>query len=757
MITLTYAQAQQPTPLSPHIPDPAQVVPVHNNNNQINLNQNSNNNQPSPPAIITESQNSITLPFQPPTKPPLVQLVKSTTAQSSIQESFPSTSSFIAPSSFITIDVSQSSTTTTSAPQTSTKPVVVEEVAPAFDQVIPSTLAPTQRLANLSLPREEPDPSTTNNVPTTPTSILKLNQSTSPFGTASSTTSIPLEFSSVTPLTSTRVPVRSQNSTSRVVESRRLSDFPSTSSSNATPSSTNTTVQFLKPKTKFKCSSATDCLNGALCYNGVCFCAQGFTGETCGTNIDECRLVEEPCYNNGHCIDEVAGFRCDCVAGYKGDRCQESIDMCIGSPCLNGATCLNHQTDYSCNCELGWEGRNCEKNIDECLKNPCQNNATCFDLVNDYKCDCGSSGFVGKNCEINFDDCAVKPCSFGAKECIDLTRDFKCICHDGFTGKRCDIDIDECQSNPCGNNGICIQKSHNISDLHKMTMDQAIQHMEQNNISHYSINMSLYAGHSCECKEDYYGERCEEKKKCSTKSVAELCGLSQAECVNIASQPVNLSNSSQYLAYSSYECLINASFDGSGQSYATYKVIGEFNLREIYVKYRSLTGGIIMSYETTQSESPTDLQLNKTGLYLSGAPIKRDEAVLEDLLDGTEKEIRLGLDTAVEIKSITLTRQNNMINEYHPPFKGCLMQVRLNNQLVPLLEYGLDMEHSFEITHNTLEPGPCRTCFDKDCLNHGHCASDQAYEHCVCPSTFTGEPQATSNFLDTVCYIYIYD
>lgn len=726
----------QPQPASLPVQSSPPMLSFHDNNNvsnnNINNSNNNNNNNGHTNRIATNSAPkpatlTNALPSQPPPQPtsaPQIQLPRTTAAaQFSSPQFSPSTASFIPPSSVITIDVSQPPTIPTSAPQAPTKPTTVsEEIATGFDHGKPQN-GPGQKFGNLSIARELFDVTRPTDAPATSTPIMRFEkstttvvESTTPFPFTTEPTSPTTEFivSSTTPTPTTKAPTRSTNLNPRGPESKRLIDNLPASSNASLP------VQFLKPKSRFRCMQESDCLNGAICRNGTCFCPPGYTGDTCAINIDECRQVEEPCFNNGTCIDEINTFRCDCAPGFRGDRCQESIDMCANAPCFNEAKCVNHRTDYTCECESGWEGKDCEKNINECLKNPCQNNATCTDLINDYKCECGSSGFTGKNCDVDFDDCAARPCGFGSKECVDLTGDFKCICYDGFTGKKCDVDIDECQPNPCENNGTCYQKSSYLHHLHNQTTDLPIYHdiREQNNSS--NINMSQYAGYTCECKEEYHGDRCEERKKCYTKSVHELCNHQQAECVNIGN---------------SYECLVSASFDGTGQSFATYKVIGEFKMREIYVKYRSLTGGIIMSFETTQSDSP-DLQLNKSGLYLSGSPIKRDENIkFDELLDGNEREIRLGLDTPTEIKGITLAR-----NDYNSPFKGCLMQVRLNNQLVPLVDYDFGTNHSFEFGQNSLEVGQCRTCFEKDCLNNGHCElRGEGYDHCACPNTFTGK------------------
>lgn len=604
---------------------------------------------------------------------------------------------------------------------------------------------------------------TTTTTTATPTILLQPSTSSAPTITPSTTTTTTTAPQAIA-LTSTLAPTQQASPSQTPNPTATLTPTTASPPANAkenganqtiatvavnpTGSSTaSTTVQFLKPKSKFKCSNATECHNEGVCVNGTCFCSPGFTGESCATNIDECRQSEQPCLNNGTCIDQVNDYKCECPPGFRGDFCEESIDMCLGSPCFNQAKCINLRTDFICECEAGWEGKTCEKNIDECLAKPCQNNGTCFDLINDYRCEClASTGWTGKNCDVDFDDCAAKPCGFGAKECVDMTGDYRCICHDGWTGKKCDVDIDEClPNNPCENNATCTEKSINIehhfssANQHLNLSSFSIDHLNHDSLLNLTgtgsnLNLSMFAGFTCECKEEYYGDRCEERKKCYTKSVFELCNHQQAECVN---------------AGSSYECLINASSDGSGMNFAYYRVNGEFKMREIYVKYRSYTGGILMSFETANSlDSPVaDLQLNKSGLYLSGTPIKRDENIkFDELLDGQDREIRLGLDTPTEIKSITLTRQNSSTDYSAPhfstPFKGCLIQVRLNNQLLPLIDYSSNLNtnssSTFELVENRLDVGACRTCFEKDCLNSGRCELTEGFDHCSCPETFSG-------------------
>ena len=64
-------------------------------------------------------------------------------------------------------------------------------------------------------------------------------------------------------------------------------------------------------------------------------------------------------------------YDCVCVEGFSGENCTENIDDCASEPCLNGGSCVDGVAEYMCLCVPGYTGLNCEHNIDECGSNPC--------------------------------------------------------------------------------------------------------------------------------------------------------------------------------------------------------------------------------------------------------------------------------------------------------------------------------------------------------------------------------------------------
>ena len=68
-------------------------------------------------------------------------------------------------------------------------------------------------------------------------------------------------------------------------------------------------------------------------------------------NIDDC--INNPCLNNGSCVDGVNSYTCVCSPGYTD---------CDQDPCMNNATSPGL---YSNSCLDGFTGSHCEADINE--------------------------------------------------------------------------------------------------------------------------------------------------------------------------------------------------------------------------------------------------------------------------------------------------------------------------------------------------------------------------------------------------------
>ncbi|KAI5616540.1 neurocan core protein, partial [Silurus asotus] len=81
-----------------------------------------------------------------------------------------------------------------------------------------------------------------------------------------------------------------------------------------------------RPTSQDRCS----CLHGGTCLphdeGFQCFCPQGYTGESCEIDVDDC--LSNPCENGGTCIDKVDSFICLCLPSYSGDMCEKDTEGC---------------------------------------------------------------------------------------------------------------------------------------------------------------------------------------------------------------------------------------------------------------------------------------------------------------------------------------------------------------------------------------------------------------------------------------------
>ena len=159
----------------------------------------------------------------------------------------------------------------------------------------------------------------------------------------------------------------------------------------------------------------------------------------CDVKVDHCRMAT-PCKNGGTCLMDGNDdqYKCICPDGFTGEHCESNIDDCAINPCQNGGTCIDFVSDYKCYCPPGFTGTHCEENINECAMNPCANGGTCHDSVNDFVCAC-PPGYTGKDCSTEINECASRnPCMHNGF-CVDKLNDYECRCLPGYSGKACNV------------------------------------------------------------------------------------------------------------------------------------------------------------------------------------------------------------------------------------------------------------------------------------------------------------------------------
>lgn len=62
------------------------------------------------------------------------------------------------------------------------------------------------------------------------------------------------------------------------------------------------------------------------------------------------------CQNGGTCHNTLGGYNCVCVNGWTGEDCSENIDDCASAACFQGATCHDRVASFYCECPHGRTG-----------------------------------------------------------------------------------------------------------------------------------------------------------------------------------------------------------------------------------------------------------------------------------------------------------------------------------------------------------------------------------------------------------------
>lgn len=98
-----------------------------------------------------------------------------------------------------------------------------------------------------------------------------------------------------------------------------------------------------------------------VCFTSLILFSVGVSAQSC---------TSTSCVNGGSCVSStdqltnITSSDCQCVAGYFGQTCSETICTTL-QPCMNGGECvvINSQ-QYVCTCATLFMGTNCTTAID---------------------------------------------------------------------------------------------------------------------------------------------------------------------------------------------------------------------------------------------------------------------------------------------------------------------------------------------------------------------------------------------------------
>ncbi|XP_067685379.1 uncharacterized protein [Haliotis asinina] len=139
-------------------------------------------------------------------------------------------------------------------------------------------------------------------------------------------------------------------------------------------------------------------------HTGAKMCFEGWKGDNCNQDIDECTEDDHICQHGGTCINTQGSYECTCVAGMKGKLCENITNQCALGPCLNGGTCDRNESDFKCACPAEWTGETCADKVNFCDSSPCNMGQCTPDLLTAarFKCDCDFA-WVGDRCSQSVD------------------------------------------------------------------------------------------------------------------------------------------------------------------------------------------------------------------------------------------------------------------------------------------------------------------------------------------------------------------
>ncbi|XP_025078736.1 fibulin-1-like [Pomacea canaliculata] len=135
-----------------------------------------------------------------------------------------------------------------------------------------------------------------------------------------------------------------------------------------------------------------------------CVCRQGYEGDKCDKDVNECQsgMLPANCTgSNVECVNTNGGYTCGCRQGFAADSngvCQD-INECLESDC--DQHCNNTIGSFHCSCDQGFywdEDTQTCKDVDECAslqRNVCTQ--SCENTAGSYRCSCDVTGYILNN------------------------------------------------------------------------------------------------------------------------------------------------------------------------------------------------------------------------------------------------------------------------------------------------------------------------------------------------------------------------
>ncbi|XP_048729431.2 fibropellin-1-like [Ostrea edulis] len=146
---------------------------------------------------------------------------------------------------------------------------------------------------------------------------------------------------------------------------------------------------------------------------------------------------------------------------------------------------------------------NITSNVDDKMKNLTDTVTALESRMRQLEIKCSSCGTGGH-------PCSLRPCENGGK-CVELGKDFHCVCPVGFAGKLCDV-TDHCTPSPCLNNGTCVNNvvSHTCVCTLPFTGPNCTIELTACDMNPCARGMCVPDGrnYKCLCDPGFYGEYC---------------------------------------------------------------------------------------------------------------------------------------------------------------------------------------------------------------------------------------------------------